>query len=94
MQARIFKPTKSVMQSAESKKKWLLEFVPLRHSKFHEPIMGWISSKDMNTQVKLWFKTQQQAVDFAKRKHFEYEVITSDKTSIIPKNYASNFKLP
>lgn len=92
MQARIFKPTKSVMQSAYSKKRWLLEFVPLKHSKFKEPIMGWTASKDMNSQIKLLFETKKQAIDFAKCRNFEYEVITCNKITIIPKNYASNFK--
>lgn len=92
MQVRISQPAKSVMQSASKNNRWLLEFVPLRYSKFHEPIMGWTASKDMHTQLKLWFDTKKQAVDYAKQHCLEYEIIAPWHVPIIPKNYASNFK--
>lgn len=92
MQVRIFQPTKSVMQSADSKKRWLLEFTPLKYSKFHEPIMNWISSKDTNTQIKLWFNTKEQAIDYAKHHCLEYDITDSQPIRITPKNYANNFK--
>ncbi|HUD50426.1 NADH dehydrogenase ubiquinone Fe-S protein 4, partial [Parvibaculum sp.] len=49
--ARIYKPSRNAMQSGKAKtKKWMLEFEASAARKV-EPLMGWTSSPDTNTQV-------------------------------------------
>ena len=46
--ARIYKPTKTAMQSGTAKTKdWVLDFEPSEPREV-EPLMGWTSSADMN----------------------------------------------
>ncbi len=53
MTARIYKPSKTAMQSGQAATKdWLLEFEP-EEPRTIEPLMGWTSSGDMKQQVKL-----------------------------------------
>ena len=52
MTARIFKPAKTAMQSGEARtKEWVLEFEPAAPRDI-DPLMGWTSSRDMQTQVR------------------------------------------
>ena len=64
--AKIYKPARTVMQSGErNTKNWLLEFDTLDTGV--NPLMGWQSSKDTMSQVKLLFSTKDQAVNYAKK---------------------------
>ena len=47
-------------------KKWLLEFDTLNTG--INPLMGWETSKDTMSEVKLEFSTKEQAVNYAKKK--------------------------
>jgi hypothetical protein len=91
MQVRIYKPAKSSMQSVNNKDTWLLEFVKAENSSFREELMGRTSSSDMMAEVKMKFPTCEDAVAFAKKHNYNYEVIMPQKTTIIKKSYASNF---
>jgi len=54
--AKIYKPTKTAMQSGmRNTKNWLLEFDTLNTG--INPLMGWESSKDTMSEVKLEFST-------------------------------------
>ena len=65
--AKIYKPTKTAMQSgARNTKNWLLEFDTLNTGV--NPLMGWVSSKDTMSEVKLKFSTKNQAINYAKKK--------------------------
>ena len=91
MIVKIYKPTKTSMQSARNKtKKWLVEYVD-KNSEEKDSLMGWISSNYTNNQVKIFFDTKEKAIDWAKQKHYQYEVIESQDRNLIPKNYAANF---
>lgn len=92
MQVRIYKPTRSSMQSGEAKDKWILEYIALPSSKFIEGLMGRTSSKDMMSEVVLEFSSKEEAVDFAESKKYHFELIEPKSRTLIKKSYASNFK--
>jgi hypothetical protein len=91
MQVRIYKPAKSSMQSVNNKDSWLLEFVKTENSSFKEKLMGRTSSSDMMPQVKMKFPNCEDAVNFAKKHNYTYEVIMPQKSIVIKKDYTSNF---
>ena len=74
MLARIFKPTKTAMQSGKAKtRQWVLEYVPEKPREV-EPLMGWTSSGDMRQQVHLSFETKEDAIAYAEREGIPYQV--------------------
>ena len=88
--AKIYKPTKTAMQSGtRNTKNWLLEFDTLNTG--INPLMGWESSKDTMSEVKLEFSTREQAINYAKKNDINYYVIEPQKRKIIKKSYSDNF---
>jgi len=88
--AKIYKPTKTAMQSGRrNSKNWLLEFDT--SNKGVSPLMGWISSSDTMSEVKLEFKTKDQAIAYAKKNNINYLLIEPQKRKIIKKSYTDNF---
>tara|TARA_B100000029_G_scaffold146111_1_gene141425 strand:- start:334 stop:621 length:288 start_codon:yes stop_codon:yes gene_type:complete len=88
--AKIYNPTKTAMQSGKGKSKnWLLEFDTLNTGV--NPLMGWESSKDTMSEVKLQFSTKEQAINYAKNNNIDYYVVEPQKRKIIKKSYADNF---
>ena len=78
------------MQSGKrSTKKWLLEFDTLNLGV--NQLMGWISSIDTMSEVKLKFSTKDEAINYAKKNNIDYKVIEPQKRKIIKKSYANNF---
>ena len=74
MQARIYRPAKTVMQSGRAKaRSWVLEFDQLTPRR-PEPLMGWTSSGDTLNQVRLRFASREDAVAYAERKGLAYTV--------------------
>jgi hypothetical protein len=92
MKARIFKPTKTAMQSGKAKtREWALEY---EHdgSRTLEPLMGWTSSSDMNQEILLHFSSKEAAIRFAKQNNIDYEVYEPELKNLTIKSYADNFK--
>ena len=88
--AKIYKPSKTAMQSGNrNTKNWLLEFDTLNTG--IDPLMGWESSKDTMSEVKLEFSTREQAINYAKKNNINYYIIEPQKRKIIKKSYADNF---
>ena len=88
--AKIYKPTQTVMQSGKgNSKNWLLEFETLNTG--ISPLMGWESSIDTMSEVKLEFSTREQAINYAKKNNIDYYVIEPQKRRIIKKSYTDNF---
>ena len=88
--AKIYKPTKTAMQSGmRNTKKWLLEFDTLNTG--INPLMGWETSRDTMSEVKLEFSSKEQAVNFAKKNNIDYYIIEPQKSKIIKKSYSDNF---
>ena len=87
---KIYKPAKTAMQSGKrNTKKWLLEFDTQNTG--IDPLMGWRSSKDTMSEVKIEFITKEQAVDYAKKNNIDYYIIEPQKRKIIKKSYSDNF---
>ena len=93
MQARIFRPAKTAMQSgpAGNAKQWVLEYEP-QAPKRPDHLMGWLGSNDTTQQITLKFETADQAVAYAKSHNIEYQVQAEPKAALHFKNYADNFK--
>lgn len=74
MLARIYQPARNAMQSGQAKTKtWVLEFAPEQERKI-DPLMGWTSSGDMNSQVRLTFDSKEAAIEYAQSKGVAYRV--------------------
>ena len=88
--AKIYKPNKTAMQSGLGKTdKWILEFETADPTK--NPLMGWESSSDTYSELKLEFSTKELAINYAKKKKIDYEIIEPKKRKIVVKSYADNF---
>ena len=88
--AKIYIPNKSAMQSGLGKSdKWVLEFETKDPTK--NPLMGWESSSDTLSEIKLEFSTRDLAIKYAKKKRINYEIIEPKKRKIIKKSYSDNF---
>ncbi len=88
--AKIYRPTKTAMQSGiRNTKNWLLEFDTLDTG--IDPLMGWESSKDTMSEIKLQFNSKEQAINYAKKNNIDYYIVEPQKRKIIKKSYADNF---
>ena len=88
--AKIYKPSKTAMQSGMKKfDKWVIEFVTDDPGK--NPLMGWESSSDTYSELNLEFKSKELAVEYAKKNNIDFEVIEPKERKIIKKSYADNF---
>ena len=92
MTALIFCPPRNAMQSGKGKSKnWVL--VHERDSgRQIDPLMGYSSSSDMASQVRLTFESQEAAEDYAKRQGLAYRVESSHKPTAKRSAYTDNFK--
>lgn len=93
MQARIYRPARTAMQSGTAKTHvWVLEFAPAERREV-DPLMGWTSSGDMNSQVRLRFETKEAALDYARDKGIDAVVIEpkARKANIRARGYGENF---
>jgi len=78
------------MQSGtRNTKNWLLEFDTLNTGV--NPLMGWESSKDTMSEIKLEFKSKEQAVNYAKKNNIEFYIVEPQRRKVIKKSYSDNF---
>lgn len=92
MKFRIFQPTKSAMQSGKkNSKKWLM--LPIENNAIRSvnPITGWISASNTSSQFRFEFSTKDEAISFAEKRGFHFEVEEPKLATIKPKSYAANF---
>ena len=88
--AKIYKPSKTAMQSGKrNTKSWLLEFVTLDTG--INPLMGWETSKDTMSEIKLKFSSKELAINYAEKNKIDYFLEEPKKNKIIKKSYADNF---
>jgi len=88
--AKIYIPNKNPMQSGTGKMdKWILEFETKDPT--NNPLMGWESSSDTFTELKLQFSTKELAINYAKKNKIEFEIIEPKIRKVIKKSYADNF---
>ena len=92
MLARIFRPSKTAMQSGKAKSQdWVLEFEPC-DARRSDPLMGWTVTADTaSSQVRLTFETKEEAVRYADQHGIAFQLIDPKSTKRIIKAYADNF---
>ena len=78
------------MQSGTKKyDKWIIEYVTDKPG--INPLMGWESSTDTLSELKLEFSSKALAIEYAKKNKINFEIIDSKIRKIIKKSYADNF---
>jgi len=88
--AIIYKPSKTPMQSGTRKfNKWIIEFIVKKPG--INPLMGWESSTDTYSELKLEFNNKESAIEYAKKNKISYEIVEPNIKKIIKKSYADNF---
>ena len=91
MPARIYKPSKTAMQSGfANTKAWVLDFEPEAPRQV-EPLMGWTSSGDMRQQLHLRFDTKEEAIAYCERRGIPYQVTENVPLKRRIMSYADNF---
>lgn len=89
---KIYQPAKSAMQSGRAKTAfWLLEY-ELETKRKPEPLMGWVASKDTLNQVRMRFKTKEEAVAFAEKNGWTFQIAEPKARQVKGRTYLDNFK--
>ena len=91
MTARIYKPARNAMQQGQAKDDWLLVYEP-EEPRAIEPLMGWTSSGDMKSQLKLKFDSKDEAVAYAERNGIPYRVEEPKPAARRIVSYSDNFQ--
>ena len=93
MTIKIYKPSKTAMQSGLRKtKKWLAEYIS-NEEMIKDSLMGWNSSSDTKSQIKVFFDSKEQAIEWAKNNNYQYYVEEPKVRKVKIKSYASNFDI-
>ena len=93
MRARIYQPARTAMSSGAAKTKtWVLDYAPGSRREV-DPLMGWTSSQDTQTQVRLRFPTKEAALDYARDHGIDAQVAEPQKrkANIRAGGYGENF---
>ncbi|AFO92283.1 ETC complex I subunit [Phaeobacter inhibens] len=93
MRARIYRPAKNAMTSGMAKtRKWVLDFVP-SSAREVDPLMGWTSSHDTQSQVRLRFDSKEAALEYAEANGIDAVVTEpkSRKANVRAGGYGENF---
>ena len=95
MTARIYKPSKTAMQSGRKATVsrgniWILEF-PRETAARPDRLMGWQSSSDTARQVRMRFPDKQTAIAYAESHNISYRVSEPKTRRVKPRAYADNF---
>ena len=78
------------MQSGIAKyNRWIIEFITEKPG--INPLMGWESSTDTYSELKLEFNNKALAIDYAKKNNINYEIVEPNIKKINKKSYADNF---
>ena len=78
------------MQSGIKKfDKWIIEFITEKPG--INPLMGWESSTDTNSEIRLEFSSKELAIEYAKKNKINFELIEPKIRKIVKKSYADNF---
>lgn len=93
MRARIYQPAKTAMSSGTAKTRgWVLEFAPAEKREV-DPLMGWTSSSDTQSQVRLSFPSREAALDYARDRGIDVTVHDARRrgANVRPGGYGDNF---
>lgn len=70
---------------------WLLEFERTEAQR-PDPLTGWNGSGDTNTQVRINFKTREDAIAYAEKQGIPYHLVPSTPVKMKFQAYADNFR--
>lgn len=93
MRARIYQPSRTAMSSGTAKTHhWILDFAP-SSAREVDPLMGWTSSDDTQSQVRLRFESKEAALEYAQSNGIDAIVREPNKrkANIRPGGYGENF---
>ncbi len=91
MSARIYSPAKTAMQSGTARTgHWVLEFDPEQPRKI-DPLMGYTTSGDMKSQIRLTFATREEAIAYAEKNGLAYRVQEPKSSQRKQISYSANF---
>ena len=93
MFARIYQPSKTAMSSGNAKTTtWVLEFASSQEKEV-DPLMGWTSSDDTQSQVTMKFDTKEAALAYAKAHDIQVSVHEPQKRKLNVREggYGENF---
>ncbi|KAJ7644185.1 ETC complex I subunit conserved region-domain-containing protein [Roridomyces roridus] len=90
---RVYQPTRNTMQSGGAKgERWRIDFDILQGGgRWENPLMGYASSADYMQGARVTFKSQEDAINFAKQQGWDYYVQQPTVKRIPPKNYSDNY---
>lgn len=78
------------MQSGKrNTKNWIMEFDTTNSG--INPLMGWETSTDTMSEIRLEFPSKDQAINYAKKNNINYYVVEPQERKIIKKSYTDNF---
>ena len=78
------------MQSGtKNDEKWVIVFETKNTG--INPLMGWETSSDTNSELKLEFSSKELALNYAKKNKIDFELIEPNKRKVVKKSYADNF---
>ncbi|OIQ38476.1 MAG: ETC complex I subunit [Roseobacter sp. MedPE-SWde] len=93
MRARIYRPARNAMTSGMAKtRKWVLDYAQASAREV-DPLMGWTSSSDTQSQVRLRFDSKEAALEYAQDHGIDAEVVEPKprKANLRPGGYGENF---
>ena len=70
---------------------WVLEFEPEQKRRI-DPLMGYTTSGDMKSQVRLTFETKEEAIAYAEKNGIAYQVREPKEGKRRQISYADNFR--
>ncbi|KAK7934403.1 hypothetical protein WMY93_005299 [Mugilogobius chulae] len=86
----IFVPAKSAMQSGiNNTKKWKMDFDT--RERWENPLMGWSSTADPLSNMVLSFSSKEDAIAFADKNGWSYEITEKRSSKPRVKSYGANF---
>jgi hypothetical protein len=91
MKVRIYQLTKTATQSGKKSSPWFVEPIIEEQHKSNNNLMGWTSSNNTMSQIKLKFSSKEDAIKYSLDQGFEYKIIPTKISKTIKKSYAENF---
>jgi hypothetical protein len=70
---------------------WLLEFERTEGQR-PDPLTGWNGSGDTKTQVRLTFRSRDEAIAYAERNAIAYHIVPATPVKLKIQAYADNFR--
>lgn len=88
---RIFKPAKNAMQSGTNNiHHWEMEFD--NRQRWENPLMGWTSTGDPLSNMKVQFKSSEEAIEHCEKNGWSWFIDeVKEVKQFKPKNYGENF---